>query len=376
MADLGLSSLLPGPRVKWSLNRLIASPDFQRRMAKLPLIRRLVRRDGEAIFDLVAGFCHSQILHALVKLDILDRLLDAPRGSDDLALFTGIPADRLRILMDGAVSLGLIRQKRGSYTLTRKGAALVGVPGLKGMIAHHDVLYRDLADSVAFFRSETETELAQFWPYVFGAQGASDPQTAATYSKLMADSQGLVASDTLDMISLDGVNHLMDVGGGTGVFLAAAAQKQKAMKLTLFDLPAVVPGAKDRVARHGLKDRMNIVAGSFRDDPLPDGADMISLVRVLYDHSDETVRALLSKVFAALPPGGRLLISEPMTGGDAPHRPGNAYFALYCLAMATGKARSADEISQLISEAGFHSVNVMKSHRPFVTSAITAVKPR
>ena len=37
------------------------------------------------------------------------------------------------------------------------------------MIAHHDVLYRDLADPVAFFRGETDTELARFWPYVFAA---------------------------------------------------------------------------------------------------------------------------------------------------------------------------------------------------------------
>lgn len=375
MTDLELSGRAGPDRPKWSLNRLIASPTFQRRMACIPLIRGLVRRDGEEIFDLVAGFCHSQMLHALVKFEVLDHLLKGPRTAAELALFCQAPEPRVRIMMDAAVALGLVRKKKERYRIARKGAAIVGVPGLKGMIAHHDVLYRDLADPVAFLRGETEPELAQFWPYVFGADGASDPETAATYSKLMTDSQSLVADETLLMISLSGLEHLMDIGGGTGAFLAAAAKVNPTMALTLFDLPAVVPAAKDLAAELGTTDRLTIVPGSFRDDPLPHGADMISLVRVLYDHADETVAALLSKVIDTLPAGGRILISEPMAGGDTPQRAGDAYFAFYCLAMNTGKARSADEIASLLSQAGFEAIQMPRSRRPFVTSVVTAVKP-
>ncbi len=43
--------------------------------------------------------------------------------------------------------------------------------GSRQMIAHHDILYRDLADPVALLRGEVDTELAEFWPYVFGAAG-------------------------------------------------------------------------------------------------------------------------------------------------------------------------------------------------------------
>ncbi|SHH09544.1 demethylspheroidene O-methyltransferase [Cognatiyoonia sediminum] len=374
MSDIGLNQPTAPSRKRFSFNRLFASPTFQRRMARLPLIKGVVRREGEEMFDIVAGFCHAQILQALIKLDILDDLLDGPQSLDSLSVRHSVPIERMRILLDASVSLNLLKSKRGGYALTRRGAALSGVPGLKGMIAHHDVLYRDLADPVAFFRGETETELAQFWPYVLGAGAAEDPAAAATYSKLMADSQALVAEDTLSLVNLDRTEHLMDVGGGTGAFLGHVAQAYPNLQLTLFDLPAVVPEARQQFADLGVSQRTKIVPGSFRDDLLPEGADTISLLRVLYDHADDTVLALLRSVYDALPTGGQILISEPMTGGAQPHRAGNAYFAIYCLAMQTGRARSAAEISDLLRQAGFANIGKPMTRRPFVTTAITAVK--
>jgi demethylspheroidene O-methyltransferase len=332
-----------------------------------------VRREGEALFDLLAGFCHSQILMALVQFNIPQRLMAGPAALEDLATYAQVPQERMLILLRAGVSLGLLKQRRGAYRLNRRGAALVGVPGLSQMIRHHDVLYRDLADPVAFFRGETVPELAEFWPYVFGGDVA--PDVAQTYSDLMAESQVLVVEDTLRAASFNHAKRLLDVGGGTGAFLEGVGRAHGHLDLTLFDLPPVVPAAKARFQAAGLAARSRITAGSFRDDPLPEGADMISLVRVLYDHSDETVRALLAKVYAALPEGGRLLISEPMLGGAAPARPGDAYFALYTLAMGTGKTRSPAEIEALCIEAGFEDVRIPRAARPFVTQVLTAKKP-
>lgn len=357
------------------LTRLIASPSFQKWAARFPVTRRLVRSEGEAMFDLVAGFCHSQVLYTLVVLEIPKALLAHELTLSALAQRGRMPQDRMAVLLSAAVALGLIkRRKTGLYALTTRGAALAGVPGLAGMIAHHDVLYRDLSDPVSFFRGEVATELADFWPYVFGAGAATDPESAAKYSRLMADSQSLVADDTLATVDFRGVGRLMDVGGGTGAFLAAVGAVYPKLEMTLFDLPAVVPAAQDRFTSAGMIDRVLIAPGSFRDQPLPHGADMISLVRVLYDHSDETVAELLAAVHAALPQGGRILISEPMTGGNAPHRAGDAYFALYCMAMRTGRARSADRIAALLQQAGFGGIRMPKAARPFITSVVEGVR--
>jgi demethylspheroidene O-methyltransferase len=240
------------------------------------------------------------------------------------------------------------------------------------MISHHTVLYRDLADPVAFFRGQTDPDLARFWPYVFGAAGVSDPEVTAKYSGLMADSQRLVAEDTLRLVDLSGIRHLMDVGGGTGAFLAAVAAVYPGLTLSLFDLPQVVKNAPQLFAKERISSRVAVHSGSFRDDPLPTSADAVSLIRVLYDHSDATVCALLRAVFHALPPGGRIIVSEPMSGGAAPDRATDTYFALYTLAMQTGRTRSAAEIAALLTDAGFTGVKPRPGYRSFVTSVVTA----
>ena len=374
-----MADITSGSAATWRggwINRLVARPGFQSWASRFPLTRGQARRDGAALFDVVQGFVQSQVLMAVIELDVLRRLRGGPQDAASLGRATGIAPDRMQVLLQGAAALGLVRRRRrGDFALARKGAALMGVPGLEAMIRHHKSFYADLADPVGLLRGPDRTELSEFWPYVFGARGDIDPEVAATYSDLMAQSQRLVAEDTLRAVSFKGVRRLMDVGGGTGAFLEAVGRAYPDMEMALFDLPQVTPGATARFAAAGMSDRVTLNAGSFRDDPLPQGADAISLIRVLYDHNDETVAALLASVHAALPSGGRLIVSEPMGGGAVPDRAGDIYFAFYTMAMQTGRARSAAEIEELCAAAGFTDIRSRRPDRSFVTRSLTARKP-
>ena len=375
MADSPNSTPPTAINLRGWINRLASSRSFQAWAARMPLLRRIARREGEALFDLVAGFVHSQTLMALVELRILHLLNDGAQSAQTLAMRCDIPAGRMQILLQAGAGLGLLRrQKDGRFALAMRGASLLGVPGLESMVLHHRALYADLADPVAFLRGGQQTELARFWPYVFGATGVVDPAVTATYSALMSDSQGLVAEDTLRMVDLRGVSRLLDVGGGTGAFLTAVGAAYPDLHLDLFDLPIVVTGATTRFAKAGLTARATVHPGSFRDDSLPRGADAISLIRVLYDHDDSTVLHLLSAVLDTLPPGGRLIISEPMSGGANPDRTTDVYFSLYTLAMQTGRTRSTAEIAALLATVGYVNISKHWGFRPFVTSVVTAEK--
>ena len=326
------------------------------------------------MFDLVAGFVHAQVLAALVELDLIRPLIDAPGEVRALAARAGMAEPRMDALLRAGAATGLLRRRRdGRFVASHRGAALTAVPGLADLILHHRVLYRDLADPVAFFRGETETELARVWPYVLGGEVGDDE--AARYSALMSGSQSLVADEVLAAVSLKGVRRLMDVGGGTGAFLARALDAEPGLAGTLVDLPAVAAAARVRLTRAGLADRVLIEPLDMQSDPLPLGADAVSLVRVLYDHGDDAVRSLLERVHAALPPGGRVIVAEPMTGGRRPTRAGDAYFSIYTMAMRTGRARSADEIAALLANAGFERVRRHRTGRPFVTGVVTARRP-
>lgn len=356
----------------WRLGK-VASADFQRWAAASVFTRPFVRKDSAKIYDLVAGFVYSQTLLACTELGVLHTLRTGPMSARRLAAKHGLPEQRMATLCQSASAIGLmVRKSDETYRLGRLGAAAIGVPGLEDMIRHHKVFYRDLSDPVALLKGEVQTELSRFWPYVLGDAEAQDRNTASEYSHLMATSQHLVAEETLDAVSLAGIMRLTDVGGGTGVFLDHVAERYPNLELTLFDLPAVVDAARNRPDISG---RIDVVGGSFLSDPLPDNSDGISLIRVLYDHDDSTVRQLLFRVFQALPMGGRLIVSEPMSGGESPSRAGDSYFGFYTTAMTTGRPRSAARHGALLREAGFTQITTHPTRRPFLTSVLTAQKP-
>ena len=64
----------------------------------------------------------------MVELRLLHRLLDRPLSAQELSNDVGLPQERMFILLQAGVALGLLRRKRGQrFGLSRKGASLLGV---------------------------------------------------------------------------------------------------------------------------------------------------------------------------------------------------------------------------------------------------------
>ena len=95
---------------------------------------------------------------------------------------------------------------------------------------------------------------------------------------------------------------LLDIGGGDGAFVSAVAATAPKLRCVLFDLPAVADKASERFRREGLSSRAVAIGGSFLTGRLPEGADIVSLVRVIHDHDDDAVMTLLRAVRSVLPP--------------------------------------------------------------------------
>jgi demethylspheroidene O-methyltransferase len=356
-------------------NRLLANPRFQRWAVDFPLTRPLAQRRARALFDVTAGFVYSQILFACVQLGLLPFLAAGPRTRDELARQLGLDAAGTLRLLKAASALGLVEPwPDGGYGLGAQGAALLGNPGIAAMVEHHAMLYADLADPIALLRGEGgPTRLGTYWSYAASAEPAGlEAGAVADYSRLMSASQSLVAGDILDAISLQGRHCLLDVGGGEGRFAASVAARWPHLRVQLFDLPAVAARAQERFEREGLGERAQAFGGNMLVDALPRGADLISLVRVVHDHDDESVRHLLAAAHAALPPGGTLLLAEPLAGTPGAEPMGEAYFGFYLLAMGSGRPRTPAELVVMLERAGFVRVRQRRTRRPLLTGLITA----
>ena len=356
-------------RERWCAwrDRLLTSPAFQRSAARSWLLRPIARRRARGLFDIVAGFVYSQVLLACVRVRAFEILAEGPQTAAVLARRFELPLDATERLLAAAVSLDLMERRAGDrFGLGPLGAPLVGNQAVTAMVEHHAVLYDDLRDPLALLRGEGQAPaLSRYWSYADAASpGTLARQDVDTYSALMSASQPLVAQEVLDTYALDGHRCLLDVGGGQGRFLVAAGQRTPGLQLMLFDLPAVVASATASFAAYGLGERARVFGGDFTRDALPTGADIASLVRVLYDHPDERVLAILRAVHRALPPGGTLLVAEPMAGARGARRMGDAYFGMYLLAMRGGRARTAQELSALLRAAGFEAVRELPTPIP------------
>jgi demethylspheroidene O-methyltransferase len=359
-----------------ALLRLMARPKFQSWASGFPLTRPVALWSTRKVFDLTAGFVYAQTVLALVRLELLEPLLERAIPEAEYARMAGVDPERFRRLVDAAVSLNVLIRTRGGIELGRNGAPLAGNPALRALVEHNALFYRDLADPVGLLRGEVETDLSGYWPYArSGDPRAIDAERVREYSELMAKSQPAITSEILDAIDFADGERLLDVGGGTGAFVLGAARRHPGLRPALFDLPGVAEHARGRLAEAGFGDRVEVHGGDFFADSLPTGFDVVTLVRILHDHDDPDVRVLLPKVRSALRPGGRLVIAEPMSGVPGAGSVGPAYFSLYLLAMGKGRPRTPSELGDFLTEAGFRDVRRLRSRAPVLATLLTARAP-
>jgi len=374
-----VASAVLGWRERWfaQRDRWLASPRFREAATRFAPTRPVARQHARALFDLVAGFVYTQWLAVCVELNLFERLAASPLSAAELAAEANLPRVSAERLLEAAASLGLA-QRRGDarWGLGPLGAAMVGNEAVTAMVRHHRTLYADLADPLALLR-EGRGALASYWAYAGGhaddrAPGALDGGTTAPYSALMSATQPLVAGQVLDAYPIARHRRLLDLGGGEGVFAAAALARAPKLEAVVFDLPAVADAARARFARLGLAPRAQAVGGDFHRDALPAGADIVSLVRVIYDHDDEPALAILRAARRALPRGGTLLLAEPMAGTAGAEPMGAAYFGMYLMAMGSGRSRSAAELARLLGAAGFDRVRERRTALPLQAGLLVA----
>jgi demethylspheroidene O-methyltransferase len=365
------------------LERLYASPRLYSFSLTNPFTRWVTRRRTQKLFDLMAGFVHTQVMLGCIRLDLFKMLHQAPADLQQIAARVNMPAPVLQRLLLSAVSLGLLEcRSQSRFGLGPLGVPLATHDGIAAMIEHNHLLYADMQDPVGFLNNAWQGDMAAYWPYAHDAQAATRAaqDKFSRYSDLMAASQGFVVEEILSSYFFDEHQCVLDVGAGKGRFSCDMAAHAPHLKVKLFDLPPVLELAKNNVQQRGMSERMSFYPGSFLHDELPQGADLVTLVRVAHDHPDDVVKQLLQKIHAALPSGGVLLLAEPMAQTMSASQSGSAqadaYFHFYLLAMGAGRLRTPEELMRLMAEAGFGQIEHLPNAMPIHAQLIVARKSK
>jgi acetylserotonin N-methyltransferase len=177
---------------------------------------------------------------------------------------------------------------------------------------------------------------------------------------MLSSPQAIAAHD------LSAVRHFVDLGGGTGHLALAFLERYPGARATVFDLPQVIPLTQEMT-----RNRVETIAGDFFTDPLPP-ADCYAVARILHDWSPPKIHRLLTRIHAALPEGGLLLIAEMLVN---PEKTGPERALLQSLNMLTcteGQERTAGEYAALCQTAGFRETRAVITGAP--VDAVLAIK--
>ncbi len=168
-----------------------------------------------------------------------------------------------------------------------------------------------------------------------------------------------VAPALAQQVDLGDAELLLDVGGGSGIYSIALLKRYFQLRAIVIDRPEVLRVADENRRRYNVADRLELREGDMFGEELPTGADVVLLSNVLHDWDIPECRQLLDRAYAALKPGGQVLIHDVFLNDDLD---GPLPIALYSAALFTltlGRAYSAAEYRQWLTDAGFiiHEAN-------------------
>jgi 2,7-dihydroxy-5-methyl-1-naphthoate 7-O-methyltransferase len=272
--------------------------------------------DLEALTDLRTPWC----VHTVATLRIAEHVAAGVTDVGDLAAVAGCDADALGAVLGHLVTKGVFEETApGRFALNDAARQLLDasrfldLSGIGGRMAH---AWGTLPTYVRTGRpGYAERFGLPFWEDL-----AAHPDVAASFDALMGPAGHGTPNPDFDIAGgWEPIRTVVDVGGGTGAMLAEILRARPAVRGTLVDLPGSVARAGETFLGAGVADRVTTVGQSFFD-PLPAGADLYLLKKVLNDWPDRETEAILRRCAEAARPSGRVVVMGGVSADDAPGR--------------------------------------------------------
>lgn len=311
----------------------------------------------QLVLERVLGMVDTKAIACAVELRIPDLLADAPRSIDELAAESGAEPDALRRVLRYLVSRGLFREERGDRFANTDATEILREDHPWSWRAWvefagsgwHAEMWEHLIDRVRDGRPAPDAAFGvSFFEYV----NQVNPQAGEAFNGAMACGSRIQGLLFAEHVALDQFHHVCDVGGGTGSILVHLLRKHPRMRGTVFDIPALLPGAQAVIEAGGVGDRATFVAGDFFES-VPAGADLYTMFSVVHDWDDDACDRILTSIHAAIPPDGRVMVVEkPLPADDRPDFARLSDMLMLVLGDG-GRERTDDEYERLFTSGGF-----------------------
>ena len=328
----------------------------------------------EDLRKIMSAFQAPCVLGTAAELRVFQAISNGSGTARELAVRTGCEVRAMEILLDAAAALHLLHKQGDQYHLP---------PHLKDALTEADDFHDTSCVAMLRHQFHCLTRWARLpWTVRTGLPPEPDPgihgadSDHADFIEAMQVSSRQAAVRVVRdaTAAVPGAQCILDVGGASGTWTLAWLDACPDARAILFDLPPVIPMARNRLKNSGKFPRITLAAGDYLQDELPQGADTAWLSAITHQHSRAECRALYARTARALPSGGRLLIRDIVMRDSRTEPPGGALFAVNMLSATVGGGTwTLREYTEDLESAGFHNVRLVRPD-PWMNSVLCAWK--
>lgn len=326
----------------------------------------------EDILELMNGHIIAAVLGAAMELGIFWLLADKPLSAPELAQCLNIPLNRCYYWLQILCKLGLLEVSGECYApsgIARDAILNVQRQETWAFQAREDrdlTLYvQDLALNIS--KPMSAWQVSNLTPADYFPQLEQDTLYSARFTRKLYEIHRSFAEQLANILDLQGVNRLLDLGGGSGVVSFALLRKRDELTSVVVDVASVCQAGSVIASENKLEKRVTYLAADFSKDDLPTGFDMVMLCDV--GSFSET---LLRRIYHALNTKGRLVIVDkfaPSKIGAPPSRLFAAFLNSLEAPAQSVNYITAEVVQARLQQAGFRDLSTTpvphKDHLPW-----------
>lgn len=321
--------------------------------------------------EMACCYRQSQILLTCAELGVFDVLSKRPAPAVEIAADLGVNEHAAELLLNAATAIGLLEKRDKRYfnsALAETHLTQNAAGNMARRLKLEGAFYRRWGQLIDAVRTGKRPE-----------ENRSDEQPedwVRTFIYGLYDMARTIAPVIAELLCLpeDQPMRILDVGGGHGGYCIALAQRYPLLTATVFELPRVVPVAREIIAQAGLQERIAVQEGDFHHDALGSGYDVALIFGVLNGEEREQRPFLMHKVFSALNPGGQIVLREFVLDPDRTSPPQEAIFALQMLLTTeAGGLDTSEDWAEWLVLAGFTPPQQIELP-PWIGSSLTIAR--
>jgi hypothetical protein len=264
---------------------------------------------GPVVFQVARVLRNSGILKALLDCRSEGLTLEEIRDR------VGLPHYGVRILLESGLGIGLVTITGDRYFISKTGFFICNDPLTRvNMDFIHDVCYKGLFALDKSIETGKPEGLKEFgnWTTIYEGLSSLPPQVQKSWFAFDHFFSDTAFPLTLPLVYDGSIKKILDIGGNTGKWAMASVNYDKAVQVTIADLPGQLNVAKERVKQAGLEDRISFHPVNLLDENagLPKGFDAIWMSQFLDCFSEAEIVSILKRCHAALDDDKYVLILE------------------------------------------------------------------